>query len=244
MELTSLPSFGETIRRALWLDESIYLAVQHAPNGIWYALAVVILASLSESVGQSVVLFLNRIRPKRFVLALGISTVSHMVGFLLWTMVVWLVGTVVFDSSQSIVVIASAVGLAYAPQLLAFFELTPFLGNPFSVILTLWSTLAIVIGVRVGLDLETWQAVVASGLGWSLIQVWRRTLGRPIYGLGGWLQRRAAGAPLSVRARDVAGLRRPPRLAGRWEEQQAGRQLGEPAQGLAGGDETNACHPG
>jgi hypothetical protein len=172
-------------------------------------------------------------------LALGLSTASHMVGFVLWSIVVWLVGTVVFGRTQPLVVIASAVGLAYAPQLLAFFELTPFLGNPFSVVLTLWSTLAIVIAVRVGLGLETWQAILASGLGWALIQGWRRTLGRPVYALGGWLQGRAAGAPLQVRPRDVATLRKPPSVLSRWPEQN-----GSPAtaNGQASRDDANALH--
>jgi hypothetical protein len=121
--------------------------------------------------------------------------------------------------------VAAVVGLAYAPQLLAFFELTPFLGNPFGLLLSLWSMVAIVVAVRVGLGLETWQAVVASGLGWLLIQVWRRTLGRPIYALGQWLERRAAGVPMRYTRRDVPRLRRHPKLLANWEHWTTRRQL-------------------
>ena len=68
--------------------------------------------------------------------------------------------------------------------------------------------MAIVIGVRAGLGLETWQAVVVSGVGWLLLQLWRRTIGRPVYALGRWLQRRAAGVPLDFTLADLPVLRR------------------------------------
>jgi hypothetical protein len=76
--------------------------------------------------------------------------------------------------------------------------------------------LAIVVAVRVGLGLEMWQAAVASGLGWLLIQIWRRTLGRPIYALGRWLQRRAAGVPLQFTLRDIQKLRHQSRFLENW----------------------------
>lgn len=217
MHGVNLPSLGQTIQQALGLNEAIFAAIQQAPDGLWLALLVVCLAGLSESLGQSVVLFINRVRFKRFILALVISTVSHIIGYLLWTTSVWLVGAYLFGRSETFTAMASAVGLAYAPQLLAFFILTPFLGNTFSWLLSLWSLLAIMVAVRVGLGLETWQAIVASGLGWSLIQVWKRTLGRPIYGLGRWLQRRAAGVPLAYTAEDLPHLRRRPLWLKNWE---------------------------
>lgn len=213
----NLPSLGQTIRQALALNETIFVLIQQAPDGLWFALLVVCLAALSESLGQSVVLFINRVRFKRFIMALMISTVSHTVGYVLWTTSVWLVGTYVFHRNEGFAVMASAVGLAYAPQLLAFFVLTPFIGNAFSWLLSLWSLLAIVVAVRVGLGLETWEAIVTSGLGWTLIQIWKRTLGRPIYALGRWLQRRAAGVPLQYTQRDLPHLRRRPLWLRNWE---------------------------
>jgi hypothetical protein len=204
----NLPSLSETIQRALWLDPEIYSAIQWAPEGIWLALMVVLLAALSESVGQSIVLFVNRVRPLRFILALLTATFSRLAGFWVWAASVWLIAFYGFGQAIPFGGVASAVGLAYAPQLLAFFVLTPFLGNPFSILLSLWSMLAIVVALRTGVGLEMWQAIITAGLGWVLIQVWQRTLGRPIYALGRWLERRAAGVPLELKAHDVIRLRR------------------------------------
>lgn len=209
-ELTGMPSLWQTIQQAMRLDQTIFAEIQQVPGGLGIALMIVSFAGLSESLGQSVILFLNRLPPIRFILALMITAASHVVGYLLWTITVWLVGVYVFGQTVSLTTVACVVGLAYAPQLLAFFELTPFLGNPFSIILSLWSMVAVVIAVRAGLELELWQALLASGLGWALIQIWRRTIGRPIYALGRWLQRRAAGVPLEFTLSDLAVLRRHP----------------------------------
>jgi hypothetical protein len=211
MHTMELPSLGETIRQALRLDPDIYAAIQVAPRGIWLALAVVFLACLSESVGQSIVLFINRVRPRRFGLALLTSTLSRIIGYAMWTASVWLVVTYVFGHAMPWLTVASAVGLAYAPQVLAFFVLTPFLGSPFAILLSLWSMVAIVVAVQVGLGLELWPAVITSGLGWLLIRIWQRTLGRPVYALGRWLERRAAGVPLEFTLNDMIRLRHWPR---------------------------------
>ena len=209
-EFTATASLWQTIQQVMRLNQSVFTEIQQSPGGFGIALMIVTLAGLSESLGQSVVLFINRLPPRRFVLALLITVASHLGGYAVWTVTVWLVGVYVFGQSVSLYTVACVVGLAYAPQILAFFELTPFLGNPFSILLTLWSMVAIVMAVRMGLNLELWQALLASGLGWVIIQIWRRTIGRPIYALGRWLQRRAAGVPLEFTLSDVTVLRRHP----------------------------------
>ena len=209
-EWMGMPSLWQNIQQAMRLDQQVFADIQRIPGGLGIAFVIVSLAGLSEALGQSVILFINRLPPKRFMLALLITAASHIVGYFFWTVTVWLVGVYVFGQSISLTAIACVVGLAYAPQLLAFFELTPFLGNPFSIILTLWSMVAIVMAVRAGLNLELWQALLASGLGWIFIQLWRRTIGRPIYALGRWLQRRAAGVPMEFTLADLALLRRHP----------------------------------
>lgn len=206
-----LPSLGKAILQALALDEQIYVAVQASRQGLWMAMIVVGLAGLSQALGQSLVLFINQIRPRRFILAMIASVVTYMGGYGLWLASVWLVATFAFGAEISWMAAAAVVGLAYAPQLLAFFELTPFLGNPFGVLLSLWTLLAIVIAVRAGFGLETWQAVATSGLGWLLLQAWRYTLGAPVYALGRWIEQRAAGVPFRYGAADVPKLRRRPK---------------------------------
>jgi hypothetical protein len=210
MPQSELPNFLETLRQALRLNPTIYVHLQHNAQGLVYAALIVLLAGVSESLGQSVVLFLNRVRPRRFILALSITTVSHIVGYFLWMLTIWLVGSWLTQSEQSWRAVAVVVGLAYAPQIFAFFELTPYLGNLIWGVLSLWSMIAIVVALHFGLGMATWQALLVSSLGWVVMQALRRTVGRPILHFRTILQRRAAGVPLTVKKNDVAGLRRHP----------------------------------
>lgn len=201
--VTALPSFWQSIRMALRLDPEIYALVQVAQEGLKLALWVVLLAALSEAFGQSVVLLINRVRPPRFVLAVTIAVASNVIGYLLWSTVIWLAVWLVFGAHLPFASALAVVGLAYAPQLFAFFEVTPYFGNFFGLVLTLWSMAAIVVAVRSGMGLTIWQAAVTGLLSWIVIQLWRRSLGRPIYALGRAIERRASGTRLEYSVDDA-----------------------------------------
>ncbi|MCB0113285.1 MAG: YIP1 family protein [Caldilineaceae bacterium] len=207
-----MPSFFETVRQALGLDPDVFSQITVASNGLLIALAVVALAGLSEALAQSLVLFINRISPQRFGLAIMLSTGSHMIGYLFWTATIWLVGFYVFGREVSYEAIGRAVGLAYAPQLLGFFVLTPYLGSLFALVIGVWSLLATVVAVQSGLSLSVWQAVACSGLGWLLVQTWRRTLGRPLHRFEQWLHRRTTGVTTQWTLSDMRRLRLPEKL--------------------------------
>jgi hypothetical protein len=237
------PPLGQAILRALALDAQIFVAAQEARQGLWSALIVVGLAGLSQALGQSLVLFINQVRPRRFILAVLASTIGHVGGYGLWLVSVWLVGVYAFGVELSWAAVAAAVGLAYAPQLLAFFELTPFLGSPFGVLLSLWTLLAIVTAVRAGFGLETWQAVVTSGLGWLMLQAWHRTLGAPVNALGRWVEQRAAGVPLRYGAGDVPQLRRRPKWIQNMTHWRRRRAAAGEAAGVEAGATASSMEP-
>ncbi len=209
-----LPGLGELIRRALALDMTVYRLMASAADGLLLALLVVALAGLSEAVGQSVVLFINRITPRRFLLSLLLSALIHTVGYLFWAATIWLVGNWLFGRNEEFVVVARAVGLAYAPALFSFFILTPYLGSLFALFIDVWILLATVVAVAAGLELTIWQAAVCSVLGWLLGQAFRRTLGRPLLAFGRWAKNFTAGAPLRWQLKDLRTIR----LAPDWRE--------------------------
>jgi hypothetical protein len=216
---STLPGFSQTVGMALRMDSELYIQAQSATNGLTLALLIMFLAALSEAVGQSVVLLLNRVKPGRFVPAVALSVASNIIGYLLWSLVIWLVVLLVFGVDVSFQASLIVVGLAYAPQLFAFFELAPYFGNFFSLILTLWTMAATVIAVRYGMGLELWQAAIAGIVSWLAIQAWRRSLGRPIYAVGRWISRSTAGKPLSYTVSDVvAGRLHREEYSSNWSE--------------------------
>lgn len=194
------------VGRALTLDERIFIAAQSSPWGLRVALSVVLLAGLSEALGQSVVLFASRVKPRRFVASLLLSASLYGFSFLFLSASIWLVGTQVFDREVAFEVILRTVGLGYAPYLFSFFVLTPYFGNPIGLLLGVWSLLAILEAVRATLDLTVAQAFLCSALGWLLLQVVQRTVGRPLIAGVRWLRRRTAGAPLATSRRELKEL--------------------------------------
>ncbi len=203
-----LQTLWAMVGQALRLQPEVFARIQVMPGGLLLALLVVLVASISEAAAQSTVLFLNHVRFKRFGLALSLSLFSHFGGYLLWTATIWLAGNALFAQNQPFHDVASVVGLAYAPQLFSFLVLMPFLGNGIGIVLSLWSMLAVIVAVRAGFGIETWQAVMLAGVGWTLVQLVRRTVGRPVRRIERWLTSLAAGVPLVVHPRDVGIVRR------------------------------------
>ena len=215
--MESVAQFGAIVRQALLLDPAVYAWVQARPEGMGYALVVVMLAGLSGLAGQSFTLFLNRVRPSRFGFALLISLGSYVAGYFIWTTTIWALGSLLLSERQPYWAMAAAVGLAYAPQMFSFFEVIPYFGYGVWAVLSLWSMLAIVIAVEVGLGLPAWQALVLAAAGWLLLQALHRTVGVPVVQLQRYVQRRLAGVPLEIRPGDVHRVRR--RRSRTWYEQ-------------------------
>ncbi len=207
MDLSFFTTVLYAIRQAMRLNPDVFIEIAHSPNGIYLALTVVAMAGISETIGQSMILFVNRIRPKRYILAILIGVFSYIIGYLLWTTSVYVVTRFGFHVSATWVTIAAVVGLAYAPQVLSFFELIPYFGNAFGILLSLWTMLAVVVAMVSGLHLSTWQAVIAAGLGWLLLQLVRRTVGIPANRVWRWFRSHAIGVRLQYEADDVPQLR-------------------------------------
>lgn len=180
-------------------------------HGLRWALLVVFFAGLSQALGQSVVLFANRVRPRRFVLSLLVGAGLYVFGFLLLVASVWLVARYGFGREQPLRTVARVVGLAYAPYLLGFAVLTPYLGSFISVALSLWSLAALLIALEVAFGFGLYQALLCSALGWLLLQVVQRTVGRPVQSLVVLARSLAAGTRLELSRKKLEAMIREPR---------------------------------
>jgi hypothetical protein len=190
----------QLIGQALRLDPAAFESLIGAQQLLRVSLWVVFFAGLSSALGQSIVLFMNRVKPNRFVASLIISALLYVVGFLFWTLSIWLVASTLFQREQQFLLTLQAVGLAYSPQLFGFFVLTPYLGSFIAGMLSVWNLLAILIASQVIFDLTLPQAAACSGIGWLLLQVAQRTVGRPLLSVTNWFRSKVAGTPLAVRS--------------------------------------------
>lgn len=186
----------ELLTSVLQLRAGFAHAVVGSVAAVRFAFLVLVLAGLSEAAGESVVLFLNRVRPRYFARSLVINALIFAFTFLFLAASIWLVARFAFRAEGGLTPIAAVVAVAQAPRLLGFLAFLPYFGLPVSVLLWTWSLLATARGVAALLDLAPWQAAATIALGGLLLLTMQRTVGRPLLALARLARRRAAGVEL------------------------------------------------
>lgn len=187
---------------ALLLDPAAYRGVL-APGGIWAAVWVVVVGGVSQLVGQSVVLFLNHVRPVRFLLAVGLAAATFAAEVAVWAVGIWLTTWVVSGPDLGVVDILAVVALAHAPFVLAFFLLLPYYGPPIQRALEIWTLLCLAVGLDAVTGWSLGALTLAITLGYAFTLLVKVTLGRWVAAVDRWLWRTATGARLRVRVEDA-----------------------------------------
>jgi hypothetical protein len=159
---------GQLIGGAMHLDRAAFEAIQLDPHGLRDALLVLVLAGASETLGQCVVLILNRVSRLRFCLAILLGGLELAVEALLWIFSMWLVVGWLGVDRPSLASAARVIGLAYAPLLLGFFVFLPYLGPLLARVLRVWALLAAVVGTSVAFGISPLAAAFAAGVGFLI----------------------------------------------------------------------------
>lgn len=191
MTKTALDQFWELVSGAIALNPEAFEQIHTLPLGMEAALLVMFMAGFSLAIGQMITLFVNRVKPIRFLLSLLMMSVIYVFSNGFWVLSTWLVSHILFASSASFTTVLRTLGLAYAPLMWGFWVALPYLGMRIFVLLSLWSLLAFVTGLEIATDLNTWQAFWCSALGWAVLQVLHRVIGRPAAAIGNWLNNTA-----------------------------------------------------
>ncbi|MGL5082601.1 MAG: CAAX protease [Microcoleaceae cyanobacterium] len=193
----------DLIRGAFALNSEAFQQIADLPNVV-SALVVVLLAEISLGIGESIVLFINRVKPGRFILSLFVNAVLFTLGFLFLVFSTWLICQLPWSVKVSFSDLVKEFGFSYAPLLFGFLGALPYLGVPILNLLSIWRLLAMVVGFATlaGVGAETAFGYVV--IGWIALQVFEKTLGQPIVRLFKQISDRAAGVKLD---RGRAGLR-------------------------------------
>ena len=157
------------------------------------AVLTVFLAGISEAIGQSVVLFVNRVQPARFVLSLLINALLVAFGYAFIVLSTW--ATFFLPGSHPIAlgVLALAVAFSYAPLLGAFLGALPYAGTAVLFALRIWQLLAMAAAIAPVAHISIFVSAAHVALGWTVMIVAQHTLGKPIADLGVRLADAAAG---------------------------------------------------
>jgi hypothetical protein len=201
--MNAIDKFWELLSGAIALNPEAFSLIQNLPLGERAAIYIVLLAGFSQAIGQGIVLFLNRVKPFRFILSLLIATILFAFGYIFWVTTTWLVSKLLFSEYTSYFAVARTLGLAYAPLTLSLFVALPYLGVPISILLSIWSFLAFLTGLKVALGIGIWQVFWCAVLGWVGVEVLQRTVGRPVAAAGRWVANTAAGVNLVTNLKDL-----------------------------------------
>jgi hypothetical protein len=176
------------------------------PGAVLLILPVLLGAGFSEALGQSIILFANRVRPLRFLASLIISAFLFSAGFAVWVATVTLIVRVVFQQDDVASAVAVAVGASYLPLCLSFLGIIPYFGHGIVNTLYFLTFLLLVNALDVLLGLTLLEALLAASAGLILIQIMRSTVGRPVIWLEHKLRNFVAGTSLETDLNNIIAL--------------------------------------
>lgn len=191
-----LYQFGDLISDALYLSQDAFARIVQNPQGQAIALLVVLGAGLSLGIGQSVILFANRVKPVRFLLSLLLSAILFAFGFLFLVFSTWLVGLLPGFARIPWSDLVKALGLSYTPLLFGFLGAMPYLGEPILSLLSVWQLLEMVTAVSAIAQVGGAAAFTHVAFGWIVLHLLQGTVGQPIARFGQKLDRKVAGVDL------------------------------------------------
>ncbi|MDX1413699.1 MAG: YIP1 family protein [Candidatus Promineifilaceae bacterium] len=198
-----LSTLWQVIVQVLRLNEAAYVAAVSISESWKIGLFILITAGLSYTLGQSVVLFANRVTRRNFYISLTISALSLAFNVILWAFTIWLLAEILFGGRQSLAVVLTVVAISFAPYLFGFLILIPYLGNIIGYVLRIWVLLAVIVGVSAAFQFSFWQALACSALGWILLELLSRIRFLQYNRLDNWLWRVSTGTEQRLLTEDI-----------------------------------------
>lgn len=178
-----------------WLEN-----VQGSPWQIASSLGPIILvAGFSDTLGNAVILFANRVKPNRFAATILVNTLIFVVGYVIWVLSISVVATVVFSHPDALLRAVLAVTVGYTPLIYGFLIALPYIGVLISNVLYLFTAIMMVSSLQVFFLFSPWQAILCAVFGFTGVLAFRLTIGRPIVWLSGKLLNFAAGTRIQNR---------------------------------------------
>ncbi len=191
------------ITYSLRLDPQAFQFVEQYQRSAWVVAGIVFLAGASTLLGHSAVLFINRVRKNRFVISLLVNGLIFIVSYVVWGVVVWLTGFVLFSVNPPLGQFIRMVGLSTAPLVFGFFILIPWMGPFIGKLLNIWSFLILLAIVENQFQIGFWGALLCVGLGWLASLALNNTIGRPVMALRNKIFQIVTGSKMETTAEDI-----------------------------------------
>lgn len=158
------------------LDVNTFEEIEHDQSATGQAFLVVLLVALIAGIGSGLAAGFSDDRGF-FGAFLG-TLVSAVVGWVIWALVSWFVGTSFFGGQADVGEMLRVIGFAQAPQFLA---IIPCIG---ALVGWIWSLIAGFIAIRQGLDLDNTKAFLTILIGFIFVIIVYAVIGLFFGGLG------------------------------------------------------------
>ncbi len=190
---------------AMRLNPRAFEIVESRPDTAWVVLAVAIVGGASLLLGQSVILFVNRVRPARFVASLLLNGVVFALSLMIWGAAIWLTSRVLYPNEIPLTKALRLTGMGAAPYVFGFLVLLPYAGNFIGKVLAVWSFLVVLAAMTSLAAGNFGPALICTVLGWLVVMVMSATIGRPVIYVRNALWRRLTGADMDASVQDILG---------------------------------------
>ncbi len=170
---------------------------------LWGAFGVALLAWVSTGIAHVSVLYLNRVRGLRALVAGAVGLVWVTALRVVEALVTWATAWLVTGRVLPVESVVTVFLLALAPQVFNALTFVPHIGLAMGRLLQAWSFLVLFLLLAATYDLPGWQALLVVASGWLIVQVLSRLLAAPL----GWLGSRAwslvSDSPVVLTSRDI-----------------------------------------
>lgn len=168
--MTHSRSLVSRMVRAAKLEVDLYEEVEADTTANWQAFSAVFIASLASGLGAGIA-GLRIGGGLWFLWGLLIGLVTAIVGWLVWSLLAYWLGTTIFkgpETSATYGELVRTIGFSNSPRVLSFFSFIPFLGGIIAFAVSVWALVAGVLAVRQALDFSTWRAIGTCVIGWII----------------------------------------------------------------------------
>jgi hypothetical protein len=150
--------------RAARLDIGLYNEVEADLNATNQALTVVVITALAGGIGAALGSAIAG-QPSGVVGGLIGGIIAELLGWLVWSWVMYFVGTRFFGGTATYGELLRTLGFAYSPGVLLILRFIPVLGGLITLIVFIWRILTGFIAVREALDIDSGKTVATIIIG-------------------------------------------------------------------------------
>lgn len=211
IDTSSIWAYIDTLLRlvggSLRLDQEAFRQVYLASgNNRGVLLWIIFVAGLSLMIGQSVVLFANRVSKGRFVVSLLLGAFKFVLDVFVIVLSVWVMVNVLGAKPWGMGGIARAIALASAPYWLSFLVLIPYLGLILERVVKIFVFMALVIALQAVFLISFFDAISAVLISLGISYAISLLLGRLLTPLNDRLTRFVSGDLEFSSTRDIYKL--------------------------------------